>query len=303
MPVGSTGTLTARDAAAAWREFAGSLKVVAPNGKTLTWTEYLTRYGDRKPDERKLVGPVAFPMFAARLLGFDVGKTLHAELSGKEGRPDFTPADAVTHPFVFEAKGTEAGLALSGHDEQVGRYLREGRSRIKRVVLTNLYGLRVFALAADGHAVQQTVSVDLYALVAIPGLSDAAARPDAQALADFLNTHRYRALDGPQKIDRVRQAPPWNPGLEVTDTDWVLRRLAEVVESVRQDVILKVRGLDQLRDPTLVPAEDQALIERELRELDKRVGSTDAAADARDLDAYLKAGERTKDWRQNNLGF
>ncbi len=294
MSTSITGRMTARQAVESWRDFASSLQVTASNGKPLSWTEYLKKYGDAKADERTLVGPVVFPAFADQVLGFEVGQTLHAEVSGKEGRPDFTPADAVTHPFVFEVKGTEAGLALAHNDVQVIRYLTEGRNRIKRVVLTNLYGLRVFSLADADQGLTETLYVDLYALASIPGLTDAAAHPHAQRLADFLSSHRFQRLDGPQKIDRVRKAPPWNPGLEVTDTDWLLRRLYSVVESIRQDVDLKVRGLDQLRDPTIVPAGDLTLIERELRELDKRVGSTDADADQRTLDDYLAAGNRTK---------
>lgn len=255
----------------------------------MSWTDYLRRYYDGRADERSVVGPVVFPAFAEQMLGFEVGQTLHAEVSGPEGRPDFTPGDAVTHPFVFEVKGTDAGPSLAGHDEQVTRYLREGRSRIRRVVLTNLCGLRVFESRPGGPDAIESLFVDLRILATIPGLRDAVAHPHAQRLADFLNDHRFRRLDTAQKIDRVRQAPPWNPALEVTDTGWVLSRLGAVVETIRHDVATKVHQSDQLRDRELVPPEDRLLIERELRELDKRVGSTDTAADGRSLADYLTA--------------
>lgn len=125
-----------------------------------------------------------FPVFAAQVLGFVVGQSLAAEVSGTEGRPDFTPADAITHPFVFEVKGTDGGDALAGHTEQVTRYLQQGRNRIKRVVLTNLWGLRVFDLdAADG--LREVMHVDLRLLSIIPEAA-AVAHPHARAPREVL---------------------------------------------------------------------------------------------------------------------
>ncbi len=175
--------LSALEAVRCWRDFATELKVQAANGQRVTWTEYLTQYPNGRGDERTIVGPRAFPDFAQQVLGFEVGRTLAAEVSGPEGRPDFTPADALTHPFVFEVKGTDGKVGLLGHDAQVGRYLRDGRPRIHRVVLTNLVGLRVFELDADGDTAQELLNVSLRALATVPLESQAAALPDAQRLA------------------------------------------------------------------------------------------------------------------------
>ena len=203
-----------------------------------------------------------FPVFAAQVLGFVVGQSLAAEVSGTEGRPDFTPADAITHPFVFEVKGTDGGDALAGHTEQVTRYLQQGRNRIKRVVLTNLWGLRVFDLdAADG--LREVMHVDLRLLSIIPEAA-AVAHPHARALARFLNEFRFQSLTIEQKIERVRTAPPWNPGLEVTQPAWVLARLDSVVEEIRADVAAQVDA-GYLLDVTWLPAADRVLVLTELR--------------------------------------
>jgi hypothetical protein len=275
----------------AWRAFADRLQVIAPNGSQVSWTDYLKRYIDGRADERTIVGPVAFPAFAEQILGFAIGQTLAAEVSGVEGRPDFTPADAVTHPFVFEIKGTDGRETLTGHDEQVTRYLREGRDRIKRVVLTNLFGLRVFEFAPDQSHAREVLDVNLRLLATIP-VGHAITHPHAQRLADFLAQYRFQMLGAAEKIERIRQAPPWNPSMEITSTGWVLQRLDSVVEGIRFDVWNKVR-VGVLLDRTWLPDADRPIVERELRELDKRVGSSDADADARTLADYLDADEAT----------
>ena len=94
---------------------------------------------------------MAFRQFAEELLGFTVGDNLAPELHEEGTKPDFTPADAVTHPFVFEVKPTREGVELRGHNDQVRSYLRRGGRRIREVLLTNLVGARVFALNDRGE--------------------------------------------------------------------------------------------------------------------------------------------------------
>lgn len=282
----------AETAVKAWQHFTQSLVVGAPDGSLISWAEYLKRYPDGRADERTIVGPKVFPAFAEQVLHFEVGQTLAAEVSGAEGRPDFTPADAVTHPFVFEIKGTDSQELFHGHDEQVERYLTQGHERIKRVVLTNLYGLRVFALDESGQHVELKLSVNLRVLALIP-LEHAIKHPAAQALAEFLNDHRFRQLSPAQKIQRIREAPPWNPGLEITAPSWVLKRLDSVVETIRADVRAKVQA-GQLLDPTVLLPDDRPLVERELRELDKRMGSSDVEAAGRSIQDYVSAGAASR---------
>ena len=77
-------SIAVADAVNKWRDFANTLKVTAPNGSFVTWTEYLHKYTSGKADERTVVGPTAFPMFVHQMLGFDVGQTVYAEVSGPE---------------------------------------------------------------------------------------------------------------------------------------------------------------------------------------------------------------------------
>jgi len=200
----------------------------------------------------------------------------------------------VTHPFVFEVKGTSEGPQLAGHHEQVLRYLQEGQKRIRQVVLTNLSGLWVYELDHTGSALSDVLFVDLRTLALSPTITDPAISGSAARFAQFISQYRFQVLDDDQKLNRVCAAPPWAPGLEITSTDWVIGRLSSVVQAIQEDVRSKVLSHDQLRDATIVPAEDRLAIERELRELEKRVGGTDAEVAGRSLEAYLGGGERSR---------
>lgn len=284
----SVTTWTAFNAAKAWREFAQGSQVQSGSA-LVTWTEYLDRVGLRgRSDERTLVGPSVFPRFAEALLGFQIGLTLGAEATGPEGRPDFTPADAATHPFVFELKGTDSGTGLEGHNEQVERYLIEGRQRIHRVALTNMVGVKVYSLHPEDGTLCVDYAIDLRFLLRPATHGQAAELADAERLARFLNEFRRVELTAEQKLARVRSAPPWNPALELTTPDWVLQRLDSVVQVITRDVADQVMN-GALMDGTLVPDEDRALIVRELRELEKRLGASDEEADGRSLAEYLEA--------------
>lgn len=270
------------EAVQAWQRLANGLRVTH-GGSERTWAQHIAGAG--YVDEEGLVQPVAFPRFVDELLGFTVGETLAAEYRAEGVKPDFTPADAVTHPFVFETKSTNMGSNLEAN-EQVRRYLTEGRPRIRRVVLTNLVGLRVYELGADGE-LALTVSVNLLGLLSGPP-ETLDTTGDARRLASFLDEYRYRELTTAEKLERVRAGPPWNPIFEVTNPSWLSARLDRVVEVLRHDVARQVET-GALADPALVPAADRPAIEAELRELEWRIASDPDDPLVRPLAAYLAA--------------
>jgi N-6 DNA Methylase len=274
--------VTPEEAIKAWRRFAETT-YFEYGGTRRNWIRQIMRRG--YVDEEQIVQPVIFPLFAAEFLGFVVGETLAPELTGVEGKPDFTPADALTHPFVFEAKSTIAGTGLQGFDAQVLRYLEDGRPRIKSVALTNLVGIRVFALDDNG-ALHQKYAVDLRALL-VADISWHATTPNGQNLARFLDEFAYRELSHEEKIDRVRHALPWRPTLEVTNPLWVSVRLDRVVEELRRDVEDQIAGGALTRAPVTDP--DRRAIVDELHELEYRLGGDWEEVQDRALADYLRA--------------
>lgn len=250
------------------------------------------RRTDVVADERQIVAPVAFPSFVEKILGWSPGVNLSTEIQSDEGRPDFVPADAVTHPFVFEVKGTEAGVLVGGdaHLPQVERYLTRGGARIRKVALVNLVGIRVFSLDASGSAVED-YRVDLRGLDILT--QDAAAGDKrAISLARFIGDFHYLHLTTAEKVDRIRQASPWNHDLEVTDTDWVVQRISDIVGLLTDDAKQRVKvALPQAIaiDPNLQP-----MVLSELHTLELQVGAKDSDSNAHTLTDYLKATSGTE---------
>ncbi len=263
-----------------WRSFADSTEVLW-NGEQRSWRAHVA--GGGYVDEERLVQPVVFPRFAQELLRFGPAD-LAAEVNDGAGKPDFTPADLVTHSFVFETKGTRDGAALTGYDDQVHGYLTRGRNRIDRVVLINLVGVRVFMLDASGRLVQK-YAVDLRGL--LDGSEAAAASTGmAERLADLLDEFQRQDLTLPEKLDRVRRAPEWNPQIEATSPDWLLQRVNSVVERLRVDVRADVAA-GRLSDPARTTSAERSAAVEEMRVLAGRLGADDPAQ--ADLDAFLGA--------------
>jgi hypothetical protein len=255
-------------------------------GTRRSWAEHIAGSGSGYTDEVEVVQPVAFRQFAEELLGFTVGETLAPEQHEEGTKPDFTPADAVTHPFVFEVKSTREGVELPGHAEQVRAYLRRGGRRIREVLLTNLVGARVFTLNDRGE-LTTSLTVNLRGLLTGPE-DIIAVVSDARGLAELLERFRFQSLSRAEKLARVRQAPDWNPVVEVTDPAWLSRRLDRVVEILRTDVRSQLQG-GALNDVALVPLSDRLSITDELRELEWRLGGTAPAESERDLDGFVAA--------------
>jgi hypothetical protein len=268
------------EAVRAWRRLANGV-VVTWGGNQRTWAQHIA--GNGYADEEQLVQPIAFRRFAEELLGFTMGVNLAPELLRDGVKPDFTPADAVTHPFVFETKSTNLGRDLAA-PEQVERYLRDGAPRIRRVVLTNLVGLRVFDLDATGPRL--ILDVNLRGL--IDGHEDTVSTTgDARRLAQFLDEYRRKVLTRDEKVLGIRQAPAWNPLFETTSPDWLSARLDAVVQVLSRDVADRI-ATGALEDPVALAPEERSQILDELRELEWRLASEERAART-SLGEYLAA--------------
>lgn len=255
-----------RELVQAWRRLADDLKV-SWKSQTRSWKQHIER--DGVDDEERLVQPLIFPGFAARILGWEIGLTISPEAGISAGRPDFTPADPVTYPFVFETKGSRQGVALNdrGSLQQVERYLREGRPQITKVALTNFVGLRVFTLdESDGLIELYSANLrDLLVLDEEQALSIAS----AAALERFVDEFSHRTLTREAKIESVRNAADWGP-FAVTSSDWIIRRLDRIVEFLHRDVTSKVGSL---ADPATLSEGEREAITRELQDLAARTAS------------------------------
>ena len=276
--------MNTRQALATWRKFA-EVQTVQYRGKQYTWAEYITSSTvARSGDEVTLVQPFVFPRFAETFLGFVAGRNLAPEQIGVEGKPDFTPADAITHPFVFETKPTSDRPPFANHHDQILRYLAEGRPRIREVVVTNMASVCFFRLEDDGtlgHDANE--DIDLVSLLqgAIELQADAG---NARRFARFLDNYRWQDLSASEKLVAVRSQQPWNPALEVTHPEWVSRRLDAAVQRLAADAISQIAN-DALTGPRVSQARRSQIVD-ELRDLEERLGG---APEGRSLEEFLSA--------------
>lgn len=276
--------MTVRDTVAAWRRFAQDLTVTW-QGNTRSWYQHASNQRGFS-DEEQLLQPTVFPQFANALLGFQVGKTLAPERRNREGKPDFTPADSITHPFVFEIKSTKDRHDFSDHHDQIYRYLDEGHPRIRQVVVTNLVAVSIYSLEQDG-TLSEEYTINLLALLR----SDEEAATnlaDAERLTDFLRNFQWQELTPTQKLASVRQQPPWNPLIEVTDSDWISTRLDHVVSTLTDDVRRQISA-GSLLDDAIVPPGDRNVILDELKELEWRLGIDTQSMQNRTIEHYSNA--------------
>ena len=261
---------TPLEAVKKWRTFASSLSV-SVDDRIYSWRDYIALGG--RVDEERIVQPTAFPQFAEQLLNWQLQLDLAPEVNASEGRPDFTPADSVTHPFVFETKGTSLQHDFSAHDPQVLRYLREGGRRIQSVVVTNLVGISIYRLDAHGSMLPPE-RIHLQGLLH-GNLEAASSTGEATRLAHFIDVYSKKDLTPIEKVQMVRAANPWRPRGEVTSSDWVLARLDSIVKKLTHCA----RG--QISAGNLVDEYKTTLAERrdifaEIRLLADRLGVDDS---------------------------
>ncbi|KIP51306.1 HsdM family class I SAM-dependent methyltransferase [Leucobacter komagatae] len=250
----------------ALRSFADK-KIIPTQTGLLSWKEYANRPG--RVDEESVIQPVVFPAFAKEILGWDLTVNLAAESNSDEGAPDFTPADAVTHPFVFETKGTNAGLALLGHDAQVLKYLRIGYPRIQKVVLTNMLSARIFDRDEHG-ALRERYTVHFKGLLS-GNLAGVGNSVEAERLYEFVQEFSHRVLTREQKLERVRQAPPWNLEIANTSSAWIVTRVDGIVQLLKSEILREIQdGI--LGDRSVVLEDESGPILTELQGLASRIG-------------------------------
>ena len=257
------------------------------NGARRSWGDHLAgNQGRGFGDEEGLIQPLVFPAFAKEFLGFDVGLNLAAERGGEGGKPDFTPADRVTHRFVFETKGSSEGTVLSGHESQVRGYL--SHELTDEVVITNVVGIVVYRLLPNNQ-LGETLRVDLRGLTRLHP-DQVATSENAKRFEQFVVRFHRRQLTTTEKIERIRTSPPWDADTQFTDPDWLRARIQSVVDTLRDDVHGAI-GRGALSDPTLLTGEERAAVLDELGTLAIRLQVEPSEAEHLSLPDFMSAPE------------
>jgi len=193
--------------------------------------DYLNYFKDHRADEDRLIAPALLSEFLKQILEFRIGETIGAQESGAEGKPDFIPIDNQTHPFVFDAKGSDT-QNLSIHYRDKRKYLKG--HNISYLILVNMRDLAVFTLDSSQPLKEYSFSFyDLYQ-DSQRDPKGALRKENTRQFLRFIERFRYRKLSLEEKLERVKAAKPWT-GQEELDVELLTNRLRAVVEVLYQD--------------------------------------------------------------------
>lgn len=199
------------------------------DGKAKTYFEYMEGY---RADEDKLISPILLRKFLEEILGFKLGATMATQESKAVGKPDYVSVDTRTHPFVFDAKGTDTQY-LSQHYPQIKKYIES--QGLKYGILTNMRDLDVYTSEEKKEKEEYNFNfINLY--------QDYKQNPIAcleeentKHFLNFIETFSYTSLTKEEKIERIAKAKPWS-GKEELDTRLLTDKLRHVVSILHNDV-------------------------------------------------------------------
>jgi type I restriction-modification system DNA methylase subunit len=193
--------------------------------------DYLNYFKDHRADEDRLIVPVLLSKFLEQILEFRLGETIGAQESGAEGKPDFIPIDNQTHPFVFDAKGSDT-QDLSVHYGEKSKYL--ATHGFQYLILVNMRDLAVFVL--DSPQPLKEYSFSFYKLYQDfqENPKDTLKKENTHRFFRFIARFQYCELSLEEKLERVKAAKPWT-GEEELDVELLTRRLKHIVNVLYED--------------------------------------------------------------------
>ena len=199
------------------------------DGKTKTYPEYMR--GSRA-DEDKLISPILLPKFLQEILDFKLGKTVATQEYRAVGKPDYIPVDTQTHPFVFDAKGTDT-QDLSRHYSQIKKYIVS--RNLKHGILTNMRDL-------DVYTSEEKVEIEEYNFNFVKLHRDYKDNPqkclqevNTKRFLKFVENFSYRSLTKEEKIERIARAKPWS-GEEELNVKSLIDQLRHIANILHTDV-------------------------------------------------------------------
>lgn len=247
---------------------------------------YLEYMEGSRADEDKLISPILLRKFLEEILGFALGRTIATQESKGVGKPDYIPVDTRTHPFVFDAKGTDT-QNLSHHYSQIKKYIES--HGLKQGILTNMRDLNVYT--SEGIEIEKYNFnfVKLYRDYK-RGLKICLEEENTKCFLNFIESFSYIPLTKEEKIERIAEAKPWS-GREELNAKLLTGQLRHIVNILHNDVRRKKSELVSLAEAGEVPAE---LIAYEIENIASQVsGGEKKEVDSETFNQIMSAGEET----------
>ena len=196
--------------------------------KTKTYLAYIK--GSRA-DEDKLIFPILLRKFLEEILGFELGKTIATQESKGVGKPDYIPVDTRTHPFVFDAKGTDS-QNLSQHYPQIKKYIKSRGLRYG--ILTNMRDIDVYTSGEEIEIEEYNFNfVELYQNYK-ENSKTCLEKENTKRFLNFVERFSYTPLTKKEKIERIANAEPWS-GEEELNVRSLTDQLRHIVNILHND--------------------------------------------------------------------
>jgi len=206
--------------------------------KVKTYLEYIKGF---RADEDRLISPVLLRKFLKEILGFELGKTIATQESKGVGRPDYIPVDTRTHPFVFDAKGTDT-QRLSYHYPQIKKYIES--QALKYGILTNMRDLDVYTEGQDIEIEDYNFNfVQLYKDYK-KNIKLVLDKENTRRFLNFIERFKHQELTLEDKVKRIAEAKPWK-GVEELNSELLTERLRAIVKMLYEDVKNRKKELAQ----------------------------------------------------------
>ncbi|MBU1262710.1 N-6 DNA methylase [bacterium] len=184
-------------------------------------------------DELTLISSILLPKFAADVLGFTLEKTLWPQKSevASSKRPDFTPTDTKTHPFVFETKGTDC-QDLSTHYLQIKGYIQ--RNNFIYGIVTNMRDLNVYTEDKSKEIEDYNFSfLTLYRDYKEEQTS-IFEKENTKRFIRFVEGFSFKELTSEDKVKLIASSKPWT-GLEDLNEELLTNQLRKIVNALYED--------------------------------------------------------------------
>jgi len=254
--------------------------------KTKTYLEYIE--GSRA-DEDRLISPILLRKFLGDVLSFELGKTIATQESKGVGKPDYIPVDTRTHPFVFDAKGTDT-RDLSQHYPQIKKYIES--QGLKYGILTNMRDL-------DVYTSERRIEIEEYNFNFVQLYRDYKQNPitcleeeNTKRFLNFVESFSYTPLTKEKKIERIAKAKPWT-GKEELNVQALTDQLRHIVKTLYDDAREQKSELINMAEAGSVSDLDER-IAGEIEEICAHISGREIeAVDAEAFIKFMNAEEAT----------
>lgn len=264
------------------------------NRKDKTYLEYMK--GSRA-DEDKLISPILFRKFLESILGFELGKNINTQELKVGGRPDYIPVDTHTHPFVFDAKGTDT-YKLFQHHPQIKRYIQS--QGLKYGILTNMRDLDVYTSEMEKEIEEYNFNFEELYRDYKESSERCLEKENTKRFLKFVEKFSYVELTREKKIERIAKAKSWT-GEEDINVKSLTDQLRYVVNTLHDDIKEKKSELMNMFEVGRVSGEN---IVDEIEEISTQIsGREREKLTTESFDEIMQADDTTLYGKARNAFF